>query len=153
MNNENLESLIAKPCSFTFVTGPKIGQRCGQLTNGYRCIVHAGQGWGNLPSRACKRLLTKGGRVGQSCGKSTKFEDGVCSTCRKMSVPSSGEQKRLYKRDFKLGDMVTDGAFQGTIIEMLQQKAIILSDSKYNPNDALDRFENHSIWYGALRKC
>jgi len=142
----NLQSLIAKPCSFTYVTGTKIGQHCGQLTNGAgRCITHAGVGWGNLESHACKRLLTKGDRAGQSCGKSTKFEDEICSTCRKMSVPSTtekGEQKRLYKRDFKIGDMVTDGVYQGTIIELLQQKAIVLVDNN-----------RCSIWYGALRKC
>lgn len=78
----NLDSLIATPCPYTFMEGPKIGQRCHQPSNGYRCILHAGKKWPEK-SHLCQRTITRGARKGTPCGKSTKFQDGVCSTCRK----------------------------------------------------------------------
>lgn len=83
LSTTNLNTLIAKPCPYTFLEGPHIGQRCGQPSNGYRCIAHAGKKWPEK-SYICQRMMTKGPRKDQPCGKSTKFQDGVCCTCRKI---------------------------------------------------------------------
>ena len=80
----NLDLLLARPCPFTFLDGPKLGQRCGHLSNGYRCLIHVGVKWPEK-SHECKRVLKRGPRAGQACGKSTKFQDGICSVCRKCS--------------------------------------------------------------------
>ena len=77
-----LTALLPKPCPYTHLEGDLIGSRCGRPSNGYRCIAHVGKPWPEK-SWACTRIITQGPRKGTQCSKSTKFQDAVCSTCRK----------------------------------------------------------------------
>lgn len=77
-----MNTILAKPCKYTHLEGKLIGKKCGTLSNGYRCILHVGKKW---PERSflCTKIITKGPRKGTQCSKSTKFQDGICSACRK----------------------------------------------------------------------
>jgi hypothetical protein len=78
-----IENIVAKPCPYTHLEGPLIGSRCGTKTHRYRCILHVGKKWPEK-SFLCSRVITKGVRKDQPCLKSTKFQDGICSSCRKI---------------------------------------------------------------------